>query len=92
MIKTGDKVVCIKEYETLTINTYISRKANYRKGFTYEVLGISKTTGRVYIKCDNGDYTSFGIVDNLFNSDFFLDYFIPLAEFRENQIKSVLDD
>ena len=93
MIKAGDKVVCVKDYEYV----YTNRKANYTEGFTYEVLGIGEQTGRAYIKCDDEDYgrragSFFDIHGDSINSPLFSDYFIPLSEFREQQIKSVLDD
>lgn len=88
MIKAGDKVVCIKDDE----HVYSTRKSTYREGVTYEVLYTGES-GAVCIKCDDGGFDIYFIHRQLRSiARIFSDYFILLAEWREKQIKSVIDD
>jgi hypothetical protein len=78
MIKRGDKVVCIKNFETI-----------YEVGKIYKVDCIN-SYNYVYIAEENhfGRY-GFYIEESI--TLYFNQYFILLSEYRENQIKSVLD-
>jgi hypothetical protein len=81
MIKVGDKVFCIKDF------FYFDKKL-FHNNKSYIVGGVSSLTKMIYIKD--------GISDNIC-SGFWFDinkdqYFITLAEFREQQIKSVIDE
>jgi hypothetical protein len=104
MIKVGDKVVCIKDYNNFTFSKgLLLYTIINKKGIVYNVVGISKSIDssisnnqgyRVYISCDdcerNGSF--FDITDDRINSLLFSEYFITMAECRENQIKTILDD
>ena len=81
MIKQGDILVCICERESLDYSGYLTLNEKYLvtkiKEDPYNTF--------IFIKCNKGIETSFHIK--------FLDlFFITLAELREQQIKSVLDD
>ena len=88
----GDKLVCIKTY-VHGITEY------YTEGEVYEVMRVS-IANEVYIQTNvsntkrvNGMWFSQrDIYRTKISIKMFVDYFIPLAELRELQIKSVLDD
>ena len=79
MIKKGDKVVCIKDYITETKSSEI--------GNIYSVDYISDFSTIVLINS-----CVFYIRNKISDNDlYFYDYFATLAEWREKQIKSILD-
>jgi len=92
MIKEGDSVICIKEFDI--------------KGFIYLTLHKVYTVSKIkYWSIKHHFYPNYRIFikDNVdaewvFESDklemllFFKDYFITLAEWREQQINSILED
>lgn len=80
MIKTGDKLICIK-----TIKHFETGKIRFNAGVSYEV--IDTRYRQIWL-----------IPEWVFESDklemllFFKDYFITLAEWRDKQINSILED
>ena len=83
MSKPGDKVVCIRL-------DYINGVGDLSK--------LSLNIGQIYIVEHVELYSVsvcgylFGIYDETWKIRSFSDYFIPLSEWREKQIKIVLDD
>ena len=79
MIKAGDKVICIK--------TDIYGELPCEVGGIYVVDDIRTRSydGKIISIVIFTDY----LFDDINN---FIKYFIPIAEWREQQIKSVLDD
>ena len=91
MIKAGDKVICIK-YNV--IYGFIS-KHTHKENKVYEVLRISGNKCSAFVNDEENEGIWFNIADNgeYMNYQFnFCDYFISLAELREEQIKTILDD
>jgi hypothetical protein len=98
MIKKGDKVVCIKNISytsKIAPNFYIYK---YNTGHQYEVetsspIGYYITTDDIRdksgIKAESLDRN--GLIFFIEEENKFVDYFITLAEWREQQIKTVLD-
>ena len=82
MIKRGDGVICIKNFETV-----------YEAGKVYKVDYTSNDVdvNYVYIAEENhfGRYAFF--IPTNENTLCFDEYFMPLAEYREQQMKSILD-
>ena len=78
MIKVVDKVICIND-ESYAINSGIDSESFLTKNKQYRVTGI----GHNYINVIN---------DADKKTSYNLDRFISIAEWREQQIKSVLDD
>ncbi len=84
----GDKIICIKPYN-IVIREYTEHKI-YIIEHIYE--------NRVYVTEDiskvNSGYWFLRENDPVINGyvGYFYDYFIPLAEWREQQIKTVLDE
>ena len=87
MIKEGDKVLCIKNFN--------NNSQKFIVGNFYEVLHFSKNTRKqidqhyqqIYIK---------GEISNNYGGGFwfysnFDDFFITMAEYREQQMKSILE-
>ena len=84
MIKEGDKVICINDFECLGYRSTLY----YKEGKIYEIKRID--TKVVYIISDDGaDGVWFRIIKDGIK---FGDSFILLAEYREQQMKSILDD
>jgi hypothetical protein len=78
----GDKVVCIKTY-IFGLTEY------YTQGKEYKILSVG--TKNLYVISNvytNGTWFGRNEVDN----KHFRKYFITLAEWREQQIKSVIDE
>jgi hypothetical protein len=82
----GDKVICIKDWSF--------DEQEYKKDIIYEIDDTNKTYG-IYIKGEN--YISrdeygywFCFKKDYYNN--FPDYFITLAEWRQQQINSILDE
>jgi hypothetical protein len=79
MIKTGDKIICIED-------SFLPIKYSYvrflTKGNLYEVEDVYDNT--FWVKTDD--------VLRVFKIVNFKNYFITLAEWREKQINSILDD
>ena len=103
MIKVGDKVICINDYDLdLTVSdshtSYVDQITHsYKIGKRYEITKIED--GMIYILADLNREENYFIGvwfrtsdDKLFGFDVFYDYFITLAEWREQQINSILDD
>jgi hypothetical protein len=91
MIKTGDKVVCIKDMSNI-------QHLNYT---LHEIYSVSLIKHR--IRYEYNSYYSIRIEDeskigwyfesiDLNNLLYFYDYFMTLAEWREKQINSILED
>jgi hypothetical protein len=84
----GDSVICIKDH---CYNLYYF----IRTGNKYEIIDSGNDS--VYIKVDfnkNKRYEGlwFSFIEEQGNLKKFSDYFITIAEYREQQIKTVLDD
>jgi uncharacterized protein YaaQ len=83
MIKEGDYIICIK-------NDFTNRDlSELIVGETYEITRVITTK--------EGNYYFFirikgRIVDKLFSMKSMDDVFITLAQWRDNQINSILDD
>ena len=78
MIKKGDKVICINDgpYAVNTPGHHDSYLTLYKE---YKVISIFQDRA-IEVICDNGIYLSYNI-----------SRFISIAEWREKQIKSVID-
>jgi hypothetical protein len=94
--KVGDKLVCIKEHNYES--SYGTHK--HLKGNIYEVLNLRKIDKLIYIKTEE-KYAKFpfseGIWFTLGGKNFSArkkvsEYFISIAEWRDKQINSILDD
>ena len=79
MIKVGDKVICINDEAYAINNAGDTEKSHLTKNKQYTVI----IKGANYISI---------ISDNLIRRSYNLNRFISMAEWREKQIKSVLDD
>jgi len=95
MIKQGDKVVCMHEH-IFYRGGGTSTPITHKKGNFYDVCKYDSFDKTVYIGAEE-QYSSDvnGLWFNLYNShdrDCFYDYFITLAEWRDKQIDSVLDE
>jgi hypothetical protein len=94
MIEKGTKVVCIKDYYCTNGNFIWS----FTKGKIYEVLSVGPEYTFVYIKCNftqayfKGKIFKFGSNNRNNNLNLFKDYFITLAEWRQQQIDKILED
>lgn len=80
MIKAGDKVVCIK-------STNLNNHENFIKGNIYEIYQANIYQANI---TDVHIYIKPGGVKFFINN--FDKYFITLAEWREQQINSILDE
>lgn len=78
MIKEGDKVICIND-ESYAINSGNDSESFLTKNKQYRVTGIGHNH---IVVINNADK----------RTAYNLDRFISIAEWREQQIKSVLDD
>jgi hypothetical protein len=93
MIKKGDKVFCIKEQEYIF---YDGNRYTHLRGNIYEVLNIRVSDKILFIQTQenyndiNGLW--FSLDDNNHYRKTFSDYFITLAEWRDKQIDSILED
>ena len=86
MIKAGDKVVCIEDYNSFIFDVI---KQKYIKGKIYKIIDIN---GEYDIYIEGEIKNKNGWIGHWFYTNSFSKYFIPLAEYREQQIKSVLDE
>lgn len=96
MIKVGDKVVCIKDYSYKHSDTLTN---SYKSGKLYEILKIYENINGVYISADlsSEEYHYVGVWFSMKSNkytdfDDFDDYFLTIAEWRDKQINSILDD
>lgn len=92
MIKDGDKVVCIKdaEYYLDEYNPGIT-EILYKYGEIYTISRVVKSY--IDVKRNDGDLnTSFYLEEPIDEWNKFSDYFITIAEWRERQINSILDE
>ena len=81
MIKAGDKVICINsDYDEYDILAELPCEV----GDICEIHSVSTTTPLGEVFMFKGLWE--------FDISMFYKYFIPIAEWREQQIKSVLDD
>lgn len=92
MIKQGDKVLCIKDFISKDEKSFI-------KGNLYEVVMIHNLNLRIVTIQNSVEKTPTGTSTqiNFFSighspMDNFYEYFITLAEWRENQIDKILED
>jgi hypothetical protein len=95
MIKTGDKVVCIKdaEYYLDEHNPDIT-EILYKYGEIYTIR-VANFNDIFYINVKRNDKdsnTSFYLEEPIDEWNKFSDYFITLAEWRDKQINSILDE
>ena len=95
MIKVGDKVICISE---VSLNIYNQERRSFKIGEVCEVVKYAENTFE-YVK--DAKYVQLrGNTDSLFfyldkpirQWKNFSDHFITMAEWREQQINSILDD
>jgi hypothetical protein len=77
MIKKGDKLFCIK-----TIRHYATGEIRFNVGSSYEV--VSRRDGDIWLIPEDGDKECFITNER---SDF-----LTLAEWRDKQINSILDE
>ena len=80
MIKVGDKVICIKNFKTI-----------YEVGKIHKVDCIG-SFNYVCIAEENCFGTYGFYIEECTHTLYFSEYFILLSVYRENQIKSVIDD
>ena len=94
MIKKGDKVICIKDAYYLDIeDPTCGLELFYKLGEIYEVNNVFKRNSYVDIKRnDNNSSTGFYLDDPIEEWYKFSDYFMTLAEWRNKQIDSILED
>ena len=96
-IKQGDKVVCIKEHIHYRTNG-TSIPLTHKIGNFYDVKAYDPSDETLYISAE--EYYSddeHGLWFNLKSSanndrDYFYNYFITLAEWRDRQIDSIFED
>ena len=98
MIKLGDKVVCIKD---IIYNGEFTIKS-YTKGKHYEILSVEIYQGNVdsyYVSADmtvhddrNSGLRFSHLRGKIGNLKCFEDHFITIAEWRDKQINSILND
>jgi len=88
MIKKGDKVICIDD--VVDVDDY---STPFEKGNIYEVSAIVShdwfDNTRSVLMFDNSYLFDYDFPDS---EIYFFKYFILLSEFREQQIKTILDD
>jgi hypothetical protein len=86
MIKKGDKLVCIKN-----VYHYEYGHINFKKGSVYEIAGVCNdgvcNSYLIYTEDKTGASISFDKKSTVYNTNF-----ISLAEWREQQINSILED
>ena len=97
MIKVGDIVICIKDhlYENKNYNTY-----SYTTNHGYIIKAVEEfayyieadTKNEAGIKIENSWGIRFSTIKEDMNIKKFGDYFITLAEYREQQMKIILDE
>lgn len=100
MIKVGDILICIKDYVFNTDYLYIRYTYSYTKNHQYIIKAAGESL--YYVEADTKNEAGkdienrFGLIFSTIKEDMnikkFEDYFIPIAEHREQQIKSVLDE
>jgi len=85
----GDKLICIKPY-------IFRQKEYYTQGKEYEILSIGHKTLYVQSNLYGGTWQGamwFSRVEvSIVGNRNLVEYFITLAEWREQQIKSVIDE
>ena len=90
MIKEGDTVFCVKSFSTIGQKFY--------RGKAYEINSYSESYGIIefYILGEiankSGGGYWFRLNGKIVHNNKFSDYFMTLAEWRERQIDSILDD
>ena len=82
MIKKGDNVICIDD----TYHVGHDIKLPCKLG---EICTINDIQGK-YVIMFGGNWLF--SLNNKYSCSYFFNYFIPISELRERQIKSVLDD
>jgi len=79
----GDKLICIE--------TYIFRLTEYfTQGKEYEILSVENKN--LYVISNGYTKTGMWFGRSEFDNKHFRKYFITLAEWREQQIKTILDE
>ena len=100
MIKNGDKVICIKDAYYVEKPTGM-KELLYKCGEIYEINYIAINDSHIYfngssyifISRNDKDASTGFYLDNKIEKWYkFSDYFITLAEWREKQINSILDE
>lgn len=76
-VKEGDKVICIRDFALM-----------FKANEIYEINSVDIELSKTYISTVNGGFW-FNL--NRRNIYWFNNYFITLSDWRELQIKSVLD-
>ena len=87
MINIGDKVICIKSY------TYAM--AIFYEAKEYEIKNVDFYEGDIFalvVQSDGWNFCRFTIKQALGNCQKFSEYFIFLAEWRNQQIDNILND
>ena len=98
-MKEGDIVVCIKDYAYVS-KLFNGKDANiysYTTNRQYKILTIGKDGKYFYIEADikiesNNKGLRFSTKEELVNVKKFGNYFITLADWREQQINNILND
>jgi hypothetical protein len=101
MINVGNKVVCMQEHVYYRSGNK-SEPLTHKQGNIYEVCKYDESDNTIYIKAEesyvniNGLWFSLDYLPETppFPKDvpYFKDYFVTLAEWRDKQINSILDD
>ena len=95
MIKVGDKVICIKDFVCLG---YKANMLHYTEGKLYEISKYDTKDKTVRVLSDEGEQSVWFkiiVVQVHEQSEIKVcigDTFMLLADYREQQIKSILDD
>ena len=90
MIKEGDEVICIKDYENSS-----SRQIEFNKEKSYKVYKFDPQDDTIFIKIKDENKYGFWFELNISDTPtfkYFFDYFITLAEWRQQQIDKILED
>jgi hypothetical protein len=83
MIKKGDKLLCLK-----TVEHYITGKIRFREGEFYKI--IRKAGNNLDLMPEDGDDTC--VVSLVKGDTYFSENFITMAQWRDLQIDSILND
>jgi hypothetical protein len=98
MIKEGDKVICIAEHIHYR-NPEDSNPLTHKIGNCYEVSRYDPSDNTMYITAEEkysdvvyGLWFSMRTGSTVRDCFYFSDYFITLAEWRQQQIDKILED
>jgi len=103
MIKEGDKVICIA-WHMHSSNDEFYKVLTHKEGNWYEIARVDSSDDTVYVTAEenysddvyglwfNLKSDATGNYENSISRDYFADYFITLAEWRQQQIDKILED